>query len=84
MKEKQNYYFTLGQSHIHTLEDDDDIFNTIVWDKNGIVKVIAENETKARDFIFSLVGSKWAFCYDDNNINVKYFPNGIIKTFDIC
>lgn len=75
--ERTSYYFTLGQSHVHKLEN-------VTWDKDGVVEVQTTKENKAREFIQSIAGQKWGFCYDNlEKLNLEYYPKGIIKIYKV-
>lgn len=71
------FYFTCGQSHAHHV-------NGVTWDKNSVLEVEAPNENAARERVFRLVGPKWAFCYNEQDLTAdeitQHFPNGICTT----
>lgn len=71
------YYFTLGQAHRHILPDGS------VWDKDGVVEVVALNSEEARDCIFKNFGGAWGMMYEANKLELAFFPKGIVWTYEV-
>lgn len=71
------YYVTLGQAHSHVLP------NGAVWDKDGVVRVLAPNRDVARAYICNIFGFKWSAMYEDNEMVLAFYPKGIIWTYDL-
>ena len=63
-------FFTLGQIHRHVLP------NGKVWDKDGVIRVFADSESQARNFIIMHVGLLWS--NQETRIDLSYYPKGII------
>jgi len=64
-------YFTFGQNHTHR-------HNGVTLDCDSVVKITAEDEGQARDKMFDAFGSKWAFQYSEERMNMGYFPRGVV------
>lgn len=71
----KKFYFTCGQSHRHIIDA------KRVWDKDSVISVSASNEDAAREFVFTKFGDKWSFVYTEDEINMNYFPRGVIAEF---
>ena len=67
----RKYYFTFGQSHVHSV-------NGITFDKDIVVEITANNSGEARDIMFDTFGDKWCFEYKKLP-DMSFFPRGIIK-----
>lgn len=70
-KKMNNYYGTFGQVHIHKIDK-------VTFDKDCVVEIKAEDEEKAREYMFAVFGQKWAFLYKEKP-DMEYFPRGIFK-----
>lgn len=65
------YYFTFGQSHAHRV-------NNIIFDKDCVVEIEAEDYGSAREKMFDNFNDKWSFQYVEIP-DMGYFPRGIFK-----
>lgn len=74
---KNNYYFTLSQQYTHYLPSGE------LWDKDGVLQVIANDDEDVIDFITTMYEDKWSNCYTDETFDVKYFPKGVIHTINL-
>jgi len=74
------YYYSFGQSHTHRVHG-------VTLDKDSIVEIIApDDETgmaAAREKMFDTFGQKWSMQYTENNIDMSYFPRGVVLSFDL-
>lgn len=73
----KTYYITLGQTHRHILP------NGSVWDKDGVVRVLAPNRDEARSYICNLFGFKWSVIYEADEMVLAFYPKGIVWTYDL-
>jgi dihydroxyacid dehydratase/phosphogluconate dehydratase len=63
-------YFTFGQTHFHKI-------NGIIFDKNCVVKITAEDP---RQVMFDTFGKVWSMHYDSlEDIKLEYYPRGVIE-----
>ena len=74
---KNNYYFTLGQRHSHQLPSGE------LWDKHGVLHIIANDEDDAMDYVSNIYGNEWSSYYTDETLDIQYFPKGIIKAINL-
>jgi hypothetical protein len=65
------HYFTFGQAHSHT-------YHGVIYDKDCVVEIEAASAMEARNKMFKIFGSVWAFQYDSLP-DMGYYPRGIIK-----
>jgi len=63
-------FFTLEQIHSHVLP------NGKTWDKDGVIRVFADSEERARAFIVKHFGRRWS--NQEARIDLAYYPKGII------
>ncbi len=74
----KKFYFTLGQSHVHKLPDG------TVWDKDGILEVVAKDEEQAVDRVNEFANWKWSNVYDGATNQSEdfrvHFSKGIVST----
>ena len=66
----KTFYFTFGQIHRHVVND-------IVFDKNVVVRIDAEDYDSARGKMFELFGKTWASQYRELP-NMDFYSRGII------
>ena len=68
---EQNWWFTLGQNHIHVIDG-------VKVDRDTVLQ-IKGTFGGARDKMFDLCGRKWSTQYeaDRKHLNLDLFPNGI-------
>jgi len=65
-------YITLGQDHIHKV-------GGMVYDKDCVVVIEAEDEESGRQIAFDNFGKKWFTSYTENNwdeTKLRYYPRG--------
>lgn len=67
-------YVTFGQDHIHNV-------NGKIFDKDCVAAIECNNAAEGRKRAFELFGAKFCFEYPEEhfNLNMKYFPRGIIE-----
>ena len=58
-----DFYFTVGQRYRHELHP------------LGL-RMVAENETRARMMMHYICGERWARCYAADEFDMNWFPNG--------
>ncbi|MBW8034105.1 MAG: hypothetical protein FVQ79_00105 [Planctomycetes bacterium] len=68
----KTYYFSFGQDHTHRIDG-------VTLDADVLLKVTAEGYNEARQKVFDAIGPKWSFQYDDDTMDLKYFPRGIVE-----
>jgi len=66
------FYFTFGQAHNHLIDG-------IIYDKDCVVRILAQDVNSARDKMFELFGDKWAMMYLETP-DMGFYPRGF---FDI-
>jgi len=76
-KGKEYFYFTCGQIHRHVCP------NGKIWDKDSVIQILAEDENKAREWVFNTFGVQWSMTYTSNSLNIEYYPNGIAYTREV-
>lgn len=67
----KTFYFTFGSDHTHRV-------NGTTWDCDIVCAIEAETEDQARDKMFDVFGSKWAFSYKEKP-DMKFFSRGVKK-----
>ena len=67
----KKYYFTFGQTHVHSI-------NGKTFDKDCVVEIEADGSDKARTKMFEVFGPKWAMQYDELP-NMEFYPRGRMK-----
>ena len=67
------FYFTCGSAHCH-------VVGGKTWDKDSILEVNSVDYDTARRFVFEQFGDKWAFQYDESDLEdlLKFFKGGIV------
>lgn len=65
------YYITFGQVHAHKIMG-------VGLDKDTVLRVKAKNWTQAHGLAFALFGRRFGTVYDENDLNLGYFPKGIV------
>lgn len=65
-------YFTFGQSHVHMVDD-------VLYHKDVVAVMEAENEEEARKRAFQLWGPKWFTSYPVTPPDMAYFPGGFVE-----
>ncbi len=65
-----NYYFTFGQVHTHSV-------NGKTFDKDCVVSIKAGSSDSARRKMFDTFGQKWASQYETQP-DMRFYPGGII------
>lgn len=69
------FYFTCGQSHSHDMGDGR------VWDKNGVLEILASSWDLATFYINANFGRNWCNQYDSiESVGMDFYPNGIVET----
>lgn len=63
------YFFTFGQTHVHSV-------NGFTFDKDVVVQISATDSNSARQKMFDYFGDKWGMEYISKP-NMSYFPRGI-------
>ena len=74
-----NFYITFGQDHRHEI-------GNIVFDKDCVAIIQAEDYNQARHKALVLFGPKFSFQYgedDWDHDNMKYYPRGYLYTSSI-
>lgn len=66
----KEYYFTFGQTHVHSV-------NGFTFDKDVVVMIKSTSYDTARAIMIAYFGYKWAMQYD-HTPNMFYFPRGIV------
>lgn len=74
------YYYSFGQSHVHRVDG-------VTLDKDSIVEIIAPDDDTgmelARAKMFDTFGRQWSMQYDDASLDLKWFPRGVVLTYDL-
>ena len=65
------FYFTFGQSHMHN-------HSGKILDRDSVVEITAKDSEAARKIMFSNFDRKWAFQYTEADIDMSYFPQGVV------
>jgi hypothetical protein len=63
-----DFYFTFGENH--------------GADRNGFIKITAPSMLDARAAMHKIHGAKWAFCYEEADLNRAFFPKGEMAHFN--
>ncbi len=66
----KKYYFTFGQSHVHSVAGK-------TYDKDCVVEIKSMEREDARDVMFETFGEKWSHEYGEMPPDMSYFPRGI-------
>ena len=61
-------YFTFGQKHVHRV-------NGIIWDKDCVAKITAEDPRKV---MIETFGRQWSHEYDSLP-DLSYYPRGVFE-----
>lgn len=70
--QKAKYYFSCGQIHRHEL------CGGLVWDKDNLLEVVAEDADSAQNLVIKYFGFKWANRYSNTDGRIVFFPGGVI------
>jgi len=74
------YYYSFGQSHTHRVRG-------VTLDCDSIVEVIVPDDDRgmelARAKMFDEFGQKWSMQYTEDNIDMSFFPRGVVLTFNL-
>jgi hypothetical protein len=74
---KKAFYFTCGQTHVHS------VGGGRTWNKDSVLQVNAPDEESAREKVFELFGGAWGFCYDDKeDVGMGYYSGGICAVIE--
>lgn len=68
-----NFYVTFGQQYRHEGHP----FSRKIH-PDGYLKIEAVDYATARAEVFQLIGSRWAFMYNEESFEPEYFPRGEI------
>lgn len=66
------FYITFGQVHAHRIDGK-------TYDCDAVMLVKADNEITARLYVNALTGGKWAGIYTENDVQMHYYPRGVLN-----
>ena len=66
-----SYFFSFGQDHVHQYGD-------VTLDCDCIVQIDAPSDGAARQRMFQCFGPRWSIQYTAADLDLTYFPRGIV------
>ena len=67
------YYLTFGRDHRHVVDG-------VVFDKDCVAEIEANDYGSARDMAFSKLGAKWCFMHENiDQVEMRFYPRGVIR-----